>query len=61
MMLALKAKPATDRRRKTVVLAGLENVGKSALFRGLTGQATGDEASFRGSTVVVAVAAGRWR
>jgi Fe2+ transport system protein B len=36
----------------TVVLAGLENAGKSALFRGLTGAATGDEANFRGSTVV---------
>lgn len=36
----------------TVVLAGLESVGKSALFRGLTGWATGDEANFRGSTVV---------
>ena len=52
MMLALKAKPATEVRRTTVVLAGLENVGKSALFRGLTGQAAGDEANFRGSTVV---------
>lgn len=36
----------------TIVLAGLESAGKSALFRGLTGQATGDEANFRGSTVV---------
>ncbi len=35
----------------SVVLAGLESTGKSALFRGLTGQATGDEANFRGSTV----------
>ncbi len=35
-----------------VMLAGLESVGKSALFRGLTGHATGDEANFRGSTVV---------
>lgn len=35
-----------------VVLAGLESVGKSALFRGLTGHMTGDEANFRGSTVV---------
>jgi ferrous iron transport protein B len=35
-----------------VMLAGLESVGKSALFRGLTGQATGDEANVRGSTVV---------
>jgi Fe2+ transport system protein B len=52
MMLALKTKPSTEERRMTIVLAGLENVGKSALFRGLTGQATGDEANFRGSTVV---------
>lgn len=35
-----------------VVLTGLESVGKSALFRGLTGHATGDEANFRGSSVV---------
>ena len=35
-----------------IVLAGLESAGKSALFRGLTGLATGDEANFRGSTVV---------
>ena len=35
-----------------VMLAGLESVGKSALFRGLTGQATGDEVNVRGSTVV---------
>lgn len=36
----------------SVVLVGLESVGKSAVFRGLTGHATGDEANFRGSTVV---------
>ncbi|MEM7435915.1 MAG: nucleoside recognition domain-containing protein [Myxococcota bacterium] len=36
----------------SVVLVGFESVGKSALFRGLTGHATGDEANFRGSTVV---------
>ena len=36
----------------SIVLAGLESAGKTALFRGLTGQATGDEANFRGSTVV---------
>ncbi|KYG06903.1 hypothetical protein BE21_32230 [Sorangium cellulosum] len=36
----------------SVVLVGLESVGKSALFRGLTGNATGDEANFRGSTIV---------
>lgn len=35
-----------------VVLTGLESVGKSALFRGLTGHAMGDEANFRGSSVV---------
>jgi ferrous iron transport protein B len=34
------------------MLVGLESVGKSALFRGLTGEATGDEANVRGSTVV---------
>lgn len=36
----------------SVVLVGFESVGKSALFRGLTGHSTGDEANFRGSTVV---------
>jgi Fe2+ transport system protein B len=35
-----------------VLLAGLESAGKSALFRGLTGEATGDEVNVRGSTVV---------
>ena len=39
-----------------VVLIGLESVGKSALFRALTGQATGDELNFRGSTVVARTA-----
>ncbi|MEM8857925.1 MAG: nucleoside recognition domain-containing protein [Chloroflexota bacterium] len=39
-----------------VVLVGLESVGKSALFRALTGQATGDELNFRGSTVVARTA-----
>jgi ferrous iron transport protein B len=36
----------------SVVLVGLESVGKSAVFRGLTGAAIGDESNFRGSTVV---------
>lgn len=36
----------------SVVLVGLESAGKSALFRGLSQQSTGDEANFRGSTVV---------
>jgi ferrous iron transport protein B len=36
----------------SVVLVGLESVGKSAIFRGLTGAANGGEANFRGSTVV---------
>jgi ferrous iron transport protein B len=35
-----------------LVLVGAESSGKSSLFRGLTGWATGDEANFRGSTVV---------
>lgn len=39
-------------RPRALVLLGVESSGKSALFRGLTGQATGDEANFRGSTVV---------
>ena len=37
----------------TIVLVGFESVGKSALFRHLTGQASGAEANFRGSTVQV--------
>lgn len=37
----------------TIVLVGLESVGKSALFRSLTGEAVGDETNFRGSTVQV--------
>lgn len=36
---------------QTVALVGLESVGKSALFRALTGFAAGDETNFRGSTV----------
>jgi ferrous iron transport protein B len=46
----------------TIVLVGLESVGKSALFRNLTGEAAGDESNFRGSTVRVrsgALPAGR--
>ncbi len=42
----------TTLNRNTIVLAGLESAGKSALFRALTGFATGDELNFRGSTVV---------
>jgi ferrous iron transport protein B len=36
----------------SIVLAGLESAGKTALFRGLTGHAIADEANYRGSTVV---------
>lgn len=46
-----KDEPATA--PQTVVLVGLESVGKSAIFRGLTGRATGDETNVRGSTVDV--------
>ncbi|MFH5183456.1 FeoB small GTPase domain-containing protein [Paenibacillus sp. TAB 01] len=35
----------------TAVLIGFESSGKSALFRGLTGEETGEEANFRGSTI----------
>lgn len=35
----------------TIVLAGFESAGKTALFRRLTREATGHEANFRGSTV----------
>jgi len=34
------------------ILIGFESSGKSALFRGLTGQDTGEEANFRGSTIM---------
>lgn len=37
--------------RRTAVLVGFESSGKSALFRGLTGEETGAEANFRGSTI----------
>ncbi len=36
----------------SVVLIGFESAGKTALFRGLTGEAAGDETNFRGSTVM---------
>ncbi len=36
-----------------IVMVGLESVGKSALFRALTGEAPGDEQNVRGSTVTV--------
>ncbi|MEM7342745.1 MAG: nucleoside recognition domain-containing protein [Chloroflexota bacterium] len=42
--------------KKNIVLIGLESVGKSALFRGLTGEAAGDETNYRGSTVMVRAA-----
>lgn len=48
-MRMLKSPPASF---TSVVLTGMESSGKSALFRGLTGRAIGDEANFRGSTVV---------
>ncbi len=39
--------------KSTIVLVGLESVGKSALFRAISGEATPDETNFRGSTVRV--------
>lgn len=36
----------------SIVLTRLESAGKSAFFRGLTGQIIGDESNFRGSTVM---------
>ncbi|ANS74432.1 hypothetical protein AWM70_07430 [Paenibacillus yonginensis] len=38
--------------KQHVVLIGFESSGKSSLFRGLTGEATGEEANFKGSTVM---------
>lgn len=37
--------------QQNVIMLGLESSGKSTLFRGLTGQDTGEEANFRGSTI----------
>lgn len=51
-MLAESASFRTYPDLKTVVLAGFESAGKSALFRGLTGHNVGEEANFRGSTVM---------
>ncbi|WZB73812.1 nucleoside recognition domain-containing protein [Achromobacter insuavis] len=48
---------AIESAEAVVVLAGLENAGKSALFRGLTGQAVGDESNVAGSTVACREAA----
>lgn len=42
-------KPMEDLR--TAVLIGFESSGKSALFRGFTGQNAGEETNFRGSTI----------
>lgn len=49
----LARNPKTDARLRSTVLVGFESAGKSALFRGLTGQDTGEEANFRGSTITV--------
>ncbi|MEK3720750.1 nucleoside recognition domain-containing protein [Paenibacillus sp. FSL H8-0034] len=46
MLSQVKASPSS------VVLIGFESSGKSSLFRGLTGDAAGEEANFRGSTVM---------
>ena len=43
--------------RIRIALVGLESSGKSALFRGLTGFATGDESNVRGTTVACRTAA----
>lgn len=49
--MAATATAMSIRSGATVAVIGLESSGKSALFRTLTGRATGDEANFRGSTV----------
>lgn len=51
-MLAASASYRANPRPRTAVLVGFESAGKSALFRGLTGQNVGEEANFRGSTVM---------
>ncbi len=40
-------------KKCAVVISGLESSGKTAVFRCLTGEASGDETNFRGSTVFV--------
>lgn len=47
MLTKVRSKP------QSVVMIGFESSGKSTLFRGLTGQETGEEANFRGSTVTM--------
>lgn len=47
MLTKVRSKP------QCVIMIGFESSGKSALFRGLTGQETGEEANFRGSTVMM--------
>jgi Fe2+ transport system protein B len=49
--------PGSPAPRHRIALVGLESTGKSALFRGLTGHATGDEANIRGTTVACRTAA----
>jgi ferrous iron transport protein B len=44
-------RPPARAPRRRIALVGLESAGKSALFRGLTGHATGDEANVRGTTI----------
>lgn len=44
---------APGSRARTAILLGFESSGKSALFRGLTGQATGEESNVRGSTITM--------
>ncbi|WP_244364723.1 FeoB small GTPase domain-containing protein [Paenibacillus cellulositrophicus] len=51
-MLAESASSGANPELKTAVLVGFESAGKSSLFRGLTGQNVGEEANFRGSTVM---------
>lgn len=55
-MTAIAPTATTTALLPSIVLIGMESVGKSALFRALTGQATGDEQNFRGSTVGVRTA-----
>ncbi len=51
MLSAALAPQSSRSTRSSVVLVGLESVGKSALFRQLTGQPA-EEANYRGSTVI---------
>lgn len=50
-VVTMTASAEPKNERPSIILVGLENVGKSTLFRGLTGGRSGAEGNFRGSSV----------